>query len=398
MRRAELGRLLLTLLLGLGLGLSARELLGPQQRSDTAATAPARNAAAPATATPSAAMEPAPTAADGAEPGTPKQAPARGKPDDFAEARLQLAALQALLTRWLPEPLAPDVLSEPLPDEPDYSAERVFYDQHRLVAEALAALRPQTRGKTDLYAVVFAGDGDEDVFRNEAEYVERLFSQRFDADRRVLVLQNNPATVTRRPLATWSNLELVLDGLLERNRFDPEEDILLLFLTSHGDEDHYLYVGMDTLPLDWIGAEDLSRLFNERPFRWRVSIVSACYSGGFLDGLRNSTSMVITAARADRTSFGCGADSDITFFGKAFFVEGLNQTDSLRGAFEIARQLVAEWESEEDQPASEPQIASTPLIEAKLADWRRGLRLGPPLPFRTAAQADAQASARSAKQ
>lgn len=337
---------LLTLLLGAALGYGLRDRLVP----DDAPTA-------------------SPTAAADTDPET---------------LRRQLVETRAWLARWLPEP------AEPAETEaPDYSAERVFYDQYRLVDEALAKLRPQTPGKTDLYVVAFAGDGDEDVFRNEAEYVEKLFSGRFDARGRVVVLENNPATVETRPLATWSNLELVLDGLLEKGRFDPDEDVLLLFLTSHGDAEHNLYVGMDVMPLDWIGAQDLAGILNARPFRWRVAIVSACYSGGFLDVLRNSTSMVITASRADRTSFGCGSDSDITFFGKAFFVEGLNQTDSFRGAFDVARQLVAEWEEAEKQTPSEPQIASTPLIETKLAQWRQGIRLGPPQPFQPAGTAPA---------
>ncbi|MBL8297728.1 MAG: peptidase C13 [Rhodanobacteraceae bacterium] len=303
-----------------------------------------------------------------------------------------LAATRDFLSRWFPALAAGEE-----PKAPDYSPERVLYDQYRLVDEALAALRPQTPGHTDLYVVAFAGDGDENVFRNEVEYVDKLFSERYGARDRVVVLANNPATVETRPLATWTNLELVLDGLLEHDRFDPDEDILLLFMTSHGDEEHNLYVGMDLMPLDWIAAEDLSRTLSARPFRWRVSIISACYSGGFLEGLKNSTSMVITAARADRTSFGCGVDSDITYFGKAFLVEGLNQTDTFRGAFEIARQLVGDWERAENQPASEPQIASTPLIEAKLAQWRRGVTLGPVQPFAVAADASSRSEASSAR-
>lgn len=327
---------------------------------------------------------------------------------DAATAALQRQAWNALrqagaeanearqtLGRWFP-PLGGE---ESADEGPDYSAERVLYDQRRLVDAALAGLAPQIPGKTDLYVVAFAGDGGENVFRNETEYVEKLFSQRFRAAGRVVVLQNSPATVTQRPLATWSNLEWVLDGLLQHDRFDPDEDVLLLFMTSHGDEDHYFYVGMDNLPLDWIQADELAQTLNSRPFRWRVAIISACYSGGFLDGLKNSTSMVITAARSDRTSFGCGSDSDITYFGRAFLTEGLNQTDSFRGAFDLARQLIAEWEDEAGQEHSEPQIASTPLIEAKLAQWRRDLVLGPPQPFAPAGTAAAaQSSAKSTKE
>lgn len=374
MAQGQARRTVLALLAGLGLGLLlGRDFLAPH----TAAPVAAAPAAAVATAAADAKDDPA----------TPK-----AQAELQAQAAANLDAVYTLLGEWLPGLLP----AAPPDDGVDYSAERVLYDQHRLVDAALAALRPQTRGKTDLYVVAFAGDGGENVFRNETEYVDKLFSQRFDAAGRVVVLQNNPHTVEQRPLATWSNLELVLDGLLQHNRFDPDEDILLLFMTSHGDEDHYLYVGMDDLPLDWIGADDLAHTLNARPFRWKVNIISACYSGGFVDALKNSTSMVITAARRDRTSFGCGAESDITYFGDAFLVQGLNQTDSFRGAFEIARQLIAEWEERDKQTPSEPQIASTPLIEAKLADWRRGIRLGPPQSFQVAGAA--QSSEKSTKE
>lgn len=278
-----------------------------------------------------------------------------------------------------PAPATPDANDDSEPADPGFDPEVVMYDQHRQMDAALRRLAPQTPGKTDLYFLAFGGDGGEDVFRNEAEYAERLMAARFGATGHTLTLVNNAATVDTRPLATWSNLEIALDGL--EKVMDPEEDVLVLFLTSHGGEDHVLLVDLDPLPLDQIGADDLAEMLNKHHFRWKVVIVSACYSGGFIAPLKNATTMIITAARADRTSFGCGSDADITWFGKAFFAEGLNQSDSFRGAFGIARTLIDEWETRNGETHSEPQIASTPLIETKLRAWRDGIRLGPPLPF-----------------
>lgn len=263
--------------------------------------------------------------------------------------------------------------------DPGFDAEVVMYDQIRQMNEAVAALRPQAAGKADVYFIAFGGDGGEDVFRNESEYAERLMTTRFDLKGHTLTLVNNPSTVQTRPLATWSNLELALTGI--EKIMDPNEDVLVLFLTSHGDSDHTLLVDLDPLPLDQIDADDLSGILGKHAFRWKVVIVSACYSGGFVAPLKNATSMVITASRDDRTSFGCGADSDITWFGRAFFAEGLNQSDSFVGAFNIAKRLIDEWETRDDQEHSEPQIASTPLIEAKLREWRDGIKLGPTVPF-----------------
>ncbi|HEY6940531.1 C13 family peptidase [Dokdonella sp.] len=282
-----------------------------------------------------------------------------------------------------------------------FDAEAAMYAQPALLDAALAKLKPQTPGKVDLYVVAFAGDAQEDVFRNEAEYVESLFAQRFGAADRTVVLENHAATVATRPLASWTNLQRTLAAIART--MDPAEDVLLLYFTSHGSDDHQLLVDLDPLPLNQIGPDDVADALKTAPaMRWKVIIVNACYSGGFVDALRDDSTMVITSARADRTSFGCGADSDITWFGKAFLAEALNKTTSLRDAFDLARTSVDAWESEGGKDAapaaqggtevepilhSEPQIATSPSIEAKLAAWRRGLPERPPVPFAPAGEA-----------
>ena len=96
------------------------------------------------------------------------------------------------------------------------------------------------------------------------------------------------------------------------------------------------------------------------------------------------------ASRADRPSFGCGSRSDITDFGRAFFVNGLNHSDTFDGAFTEAHKLVDEWENRAGEEHSDPQISKTPQIEAQLRLWREGLRLGPAVPFQPAVPARAR--------
>jgi hypothetical protein len=269
---------------------------------------------------------------------------------------------------------------------PTFDAEQVMYDQRDLLDAATAKLKPQTPGVVDLYVVVFAGDAEENVFRNEAEYAEQLFSQRFGAEGHVIVLENNAATVATRPLATLTNLTLALDDVAKT--MDPAEDLLLVYVTTHGSADHELLVDLDPLPLNQIEPDDLAEALATKPgVRWKVVVVNACYSGGFVDALRDDSTLVITSARADRTSFGCGADSDITYFGKAFLVDALNRTTSIPDAFARAKKLVAEWEDRDKEEHSEPQIATTRSIESKLAAWEHGLKPGPAVPFSPAAPA-----------
>lgn len=264
------------------------------------------------------------------------------------------------------------------------SPEQVFYAQQQRMQDSIDKLAPRAPGKTNLYLISFAGDGEENVFRNEVDYVEKLFSERFDAKGRILTLVNNPSTLDRRPIASLSNLEIAIDAL--GKKLDPNDDVLMLFITTHGSRAHELYVSLDPLPLDQIVPEDLADLFSESPIKHRVFVISACYSGGFIDALKDDNTMVLTAARGDRASFGCGTTSEITDFGRAFFVDALNRTASFTDAFADAKKEIDAWETRDQQTHSLPQIATTPAIEAKLKNWRSGFKPGPAVQFRPPAR------------
>ncbi|MEP6485498.1 MAG: C13 family peptidase [Rudaea sp.] len=268
------------------------------------------------------------------------------------------------------------------PDNAD-SPEQVMYAQPQRMQKALDRVTSRVPDRVNLYLIAFAGDGEENVFRNEAEYVVHQFVERYDAAGHTLLLVNNPETLDTAPLASLTNLEAAIDAVAEKmNRND---DVLMVFLTSHGTREHVLYVNMDPLPLDQIGPDDLADVFDRAQIRNKVVVISACYSGGFIDALKDEHTMVITAAREDRASFGCGTDSEITDFGRAFFIEGLNHDDSFTGAFNVAKSLIDAWETRDKEEHSYPQIFTTPTIENVLRNWRRGIHVGPPVPFAPAA-------------
>ena len=99
-------------------------------------------------------------------------------------------------------------------------------------------------GKIDAGAVAFSGHSCGGLIAMTAA---------LDPRAKALVLENSPATLDSHPLATWSNLEAALDAL--PGTMDPAQDILVLYLTSHGSPDHDLRVDMAPLPLDPIGAQ-----------------------------------------------------------------------------------------------------------------------------------------------
>ena len=268
--------------------------------------------------------------------------------------------------------------------------EQVLYAQPQMLHDALAKLGPRVPGKPNLYLVSFAGDGSQDVFRNEAEYAARMFRQRFGASAHALVLENNPASLSTHPLASWSNLEGALDGLAKVMQPD---DILMLYIATHGSDDHELLVDMDPLPLDQIGAQDLTDILKEHPFKWKVVVVNACYSGGFIPPLATRGTLVLSSARTDRSSFGCGSESDLTYFGHAFLVDALNRTDDFMDAFGQARAEIAQWEQHDKLTPSEPQSYVGDGIEDELGAWRKGIAPGPAVRFMPAPPAPAATAA-----
>ncbi|WP_241155921.1 C13 family peptidase, partial [Pseudomonas viridiflava] len=94
-------------------------------------------------------------------------------------------------------------------------------------------------------------------------------------------------------------------------------------------------------------AQELAELLVPLKSHYKVVVVSACYSGGFIPQIKDDKTLVMTAARGDRTSFGCSDEADFTYFGRALFAEALSSTDDLERAFEQAKASVAKRELED---------------------------------------------------
>jgi hypothetical protein len=255
-------------------------------------------------------------------------------------------------------------------DEPEHEhasidAEALLHGQAARVASALEGLAAERPGVPDLYFLGFAADATQAVFRREVEFARSLFDDRFGTAGRSLVLENDEETAEERPLASASNLHDALVGLAQV--MNPDEDVLFLFLDGHGAREGRLAVRFPPLPLDDLTPQRLADELDEAGIRWRVIVVSACYSGTFVEPLRGDDSLVITAAAADRTSFGCSDKARFTEFGRAFFAEALESKHAFPAAFEAARARIAERERAASRTPSLPQIAAGPAILEKLA-------------------------------
>ena len=119
-----------------------------------------------------------------------------------------------------------------------------------------------------------------------------------------------------------------------------------------------------------MSSRELSRALAPLVGHRTVIVVSACYSGSLIRDLRAPDRIIITAARADRSSFGCGAASRHTFFGEAELRAFAQQDRSLHQVFADIRRDVARMERREGYTPSEPQVSvgqdMTDLYDAPL--------------------------------
>lgn len=166
-------------------------------------------------------------------------------------------------------------------------------------------------------------------------------------------LINSSYVVNDTPMATKTNLQNSLNAV---GRKMSENDVLFLFFTAHGGRSHYLSAWFEPFELKNLNGDAIKRMLDSAKIKRRVIVISACYSGGFIPPLQSTDTLIMTAARRDRTSFGCQDDIDMTFFGRAYFKNALSETRDLVKAFDIAKEDIANREKTDDYKPSHPQI------------------------------------------
>jgi len=127
----------------------------------------------------------------------------------------------------------------------------------------------------------------------------------------------------------------------------------LLYFTSHGSDEGMVF-GPDRTLTPTAMATLVRQLCQTRP---TVVVISACYSGIFLDALSGPNRMVMTAARRDRSSFGCSEDATYPYF-DGCVIEGLKTASDFIALANAARACVKRREESEGlSPGSEPQVS-----------------------------------------
>ena len=284
------------------------------------------------------------------------------------ERLIVLVGAVALLTIWQRN-IADQPIFKQIPVQP-VLAEAAFYKQPQLLAQALASIEPSIAGKSDWYFMGVAGFAEQDVFRSEINRARELFDVRFGTSGNSLALINNTYSWLDEPVATKTS---ILQGLKRiGQQMNADEDILFLTLSSHGTTD-IVQLSNPPLEMESLDATWLRQALDASGIRWRVIVVSSCYSGSFIDELQSPTTVVITASAADKASFGCTNTAEMTYFGQAFFAESLRENNSFAAAFKDASLRVQEREGFMGFEPSNPQMVVGSLMKTALPAFEQVL-------------------------
>jgi hypothetical protein len=138
----------------------------------------------------------------------------------------------------------------------------------------------------------------------------------------------------------------------------------LIYFTSHGTPDGIVVADKVVNPPTM--AAMVNNVCGSKP---SVIVISSCFSGQFVPALAGDNRIVITAARADRTSFGCGEMNQYTFFDDCF-LRAMPLASDFAAVGDLVRECVAVREQQMNAtPPSEPQVAIGPKVALTLR-WK----------------------------
>ncbi len=125
----------------------------------------------------------------------------------------------------------------------------------------------------------------------------------------------------------------------------------LLYLTSHGAPEGAV-LDEDILPPALLAAV----IDDACPARPSIVVVSACFSGVFVKPLQRDDRMILTAARSDRTSFGCSEDDKYPYFDDCFLSSAPTAHDFVALGRAVQACVAKREHDTGAEPASEPQL------------------------------------------
>lgn len=249
--------------------------------------------------------------------------------------------------------------------------EQVLSEDRQRLETQVAALAPPRAGVMDVYLLAVGGDGTEGVFGRDIGIAREAVTAQTGQSGHSLMLLND-RDYQQWPLATRPNVAHALRALAQR--LDPAEDLLVVHLVSHGDRDGSLLLRQPGLELPDLSPAAFDGMLSAVEGVRKVIVVSACFSGHWVERLAAPDTLVMASARSDRTSFGCGDDSEMTWFTRSLYQDGAFALADLVALFEASEQRIRAWEQEQgfaESQWSHPQIAYGKALQPWLESrWR----------------------------
>jgi hypothetical protein len=223
-----------------------------------------------------------------------------------------------------------------------------------LLGLALAAAPAQASPFSDWSAVVVAGDwhahsgGPSEAVDNARRDVTQAFEQAGFEPGNLRQFSVRPERYKGAAL-TRSEPQAIYDALADLT--GKATGGCLVYFSSHG-APQGVVVDQQFLP-PAVLAQMLDTTCGKRP---TVVIISACFSGVFVRPLAQPNRMVLTAARPDRSSFGCGEADKYPYFDQCV-LESLPSAGDFAVLGTAVQACVARREVKEGmKPPSEPQL------------------------------------------
>ena len=168
-----------------------------------------------------------------------------------------------------------------------------------------------------------------------------------------LIASNFAAKPRRYPVADDATIAALVRTAAERAE---PGDIVFVHISTHGAPGLLVRQTGSRAPTA-LTASQLARKLVPLGSHPTVIILSACYAGSLIPTLRTPQRIIIAAARADRSSFGCSATSRHTLFGEAELGAFAQPDRSLRNIVDDIRDHVRQMEQRNHDIPSEPQVS-----------------------------------------
>jgi hypothetical protein len=217
---------------------------------------------------------------------------------------------------------------------------------------------------SDWSAVVIAGDwhahsgGPSEAFDNARRDVTAAFERAGFEPANLRQFSVRPERY-KDALLTKSSPQAIYDALADLTR--KASGGCLVYFSSHG-APQGVVVDQQFLP-PGVLASMLDTTCGKRP---TVVIISACFSGVFVPPLAGPERMVLTAARPDRSSFGCGEADRYPYFDQCV-LESLPNAGDFAALGPAVQSCVSAREIKEGmRPPSEPQLFIGPALKPLL--------------------------------